>query len=228
MARKIFVSYKYNDSGVRYVQRYWDSTPTTARHYVDVLQSRLDASDHIYKGEEDGEDLSHLSEERIAELLYDRIYDSTVTIVLISKNMAENKPEKHQWIPREVSYSLTEHCRDGRISHANAIIAVVIPDEYGSYEYFIQESNCPFCNTITWQTGQLFGILKKNMFNRKQPNRVLCISNLCNREPHVGNDHSYIYPVKWDEFISNINIYVDIALEINQNISNYNLYKDID
>ena len=134
---KIYTSYKYKDSGVRPVQ---GISSATARDYVDLLQGYLETHEHINKGEEDNEDLSHLSEDRITELLYERIYDSTITIVLISKNMREDKPEKDQWIHREISYSLSEHSRGGRTSHTNAVLAVIIPDESGSYGYFIQDN----------------------------------------------------------------------------------------
>lgn len=39
------------------------------RDYVDQLASYLDASDNVYKGERDGEDLSYLSEDQIWERL---------------------------------------------------------------------------------------------------------------------------------------------------------------
>lgn len=56
--------------------------------------------------------LSQLSEETIWEKLKNRIYDSTLTIVMLSKGMREQyKEEKDQWIPREISYSLKEMSR---------------------------------------------------------------------------------------------------------------------
>ena len=220
------MSYKYGDSSVQHIPRYWDNDPTTARHYVDVLQTRLDANDHINKGEDDGEDMSGFKDETIASNLRDKIYDSSITVVLISKNMKDvSTLEEDQWIPWEVSYSLREKTREDRTSSTNAVLAVVIPDENGSYEYFIQNSNCPYCNTITWRTDQLFEILRKNMFNRKQPKKMKCTNGACGLEPHTGNDHSYIHPVKWDDFISDINTYINIATGINENIDDYNLEK---
>lgn len=50
MARKIFVSYKYGDTGVLHIERPGEYNPTTARHYVNELQFRLDAEDHMHQG----------------------------------------------------------------------------------------------------------------------------------------------------------------------------------
>jgi hypothetical protein len=225
MSKKIFVSYKYGDASVRPLPNVYD---TRARHYVDLLQARLDANDHINKGEDDGEDMSGFKDETIASNLRDKIYDSSITLVLISKNMRNiYMPEEDQWIPWEISYSLREKTREDRTSSTNAVLAVVIPDENGSYEYFIQPSDCPHCNTITWRTDLIFRILGKNMFNRTQPKKIKCASVYCGREPHTGNDHSYIHPVKWDDFIVNINSYINIATAINQNIDEYSLVKEV-
>jgi hypothetical protein len=223
MARKIFVSYKYGDLGVQHIPRLEDSTPTTARHYVDLLQIHLKGNDHINKGEEDGEDMSQFKDETIASRLRDKIYDSTISIILISKNMREdNIAEENQWIPWEVSYSLREKTREDRTSYTNAMLAVVLPDEYGSYEYFIEPIGCLNCGSIRWRQDVLFKVLGTNMFNRKNPKLTECLSGECG-VLHTGKDHSYIHPVKWSEFVEDINGYIDLAMSINQNIKDYDL-----
>ncbi len=202
---KVFVSYKYDD----------------CREYVDELQSVLkDEWDHIYKGESDGEDLSGYSDEYIEDKLKDRMFDSTITLVLISKNMKESRAEKHQWIPWEISYSLKEHSRDGRTSYPNGMVAVVVPDENGSYDYFTYSLSC---GCINWSQDATFNIIGKNMFNRKEKN----IRSCSNHNTHSGEDHSYIHPVRWNNFISQPNYYIDRATNRRENIHEYEITKEI-
>jgi len=225
MARKIFVSYKYSDSSVQPILRCGENDPTTVRHYVDVLQAHIDANDHVNKGEDGGEDMSDFKDETIASNLRDKIYDSSVTVVLISKNMRDpSTSEADQWIPWEVAYSLREKTREDRTSRTNAMLAVVVPDENGSYEYFIQPVGCTHCGSIRWRQDILFQVIGKNMFNRKQPKLGSCPTGVCGTF-HTGNDHSYIHPVRWDHFISDINYYLDHVIGINQNIEHYELVK---
>lgn len=160
MGRKIFVSYKYADSSVKQLSPSWLKI-TTVRDYVDLLEEKLDRTSNIYKGESDGEDLSYLSEYTIEKKLKDRIWDSTVTIVFISPNMKESyKLEKNQWIPREISYSLRKVTRGGKTSQSNSLIAVVLPDSNGFYNYanystyhfkIIQKNiDCGYAVKVNW------------------------------------------------------------------------------
>ncbi|MGZ4009907.1 MAG: TIR domain-containing protein [Flavisolibacter sp.] len=113
MGRKVFVSYKYSDNQVMdldiYEQSLWGNfkVQTTVRHYVNKLSEILENDDHIYKGENDGESLANFSDDHIASKLRDKIFDSTITIVFVSKGMKNPwLPEKDQWMPWEISYSL--------------------------------------------------------------------------------------------------------------------------
>lgn len=219
MPNKIFVSYKYADSKVLPIP---GNKETKARHYVDKLASLLEKEDHIYKGEDDGEDIGSLADATIGSKLGDKIFDSTITIVLISKGMKAATPEKDQWIPWEISYSLKEQSRAGGNSKTNAVLAVVIPDEMGSYEYFMTYNSA--CDSTTYKTNSLFQILRENMFNLKAKE-----SNMreCNGTKVYHGYHSYIYSVKWENFIGGVNNYLDIAKAIRQNISNYDVTKTV-
>lgn len=162
MGHKIFVSYKYADSNVYNItgSRYG----STVRDYVDEIEEILaeDESNHIYKGESDGEDLSQLSEDTIWKTLRDRIYDSSLTIVMISPNMKEfGKSQKQQWIPREISYCLKETSRvnkngDPVTSKTNAMLAVVIPDKNNSYSYYTYNNTCCSSGCRILRTEKLY------------------------------------------------------------------------
>lgn len=221
---KIFISYKHADSNVQSISPHniW----TTARHYVDIIQEKL-SSYHINKGEKDDEDLSHFKQETIASKLRDKIYDSSVTIVLISPGMKEwGKREEDQWIPWEIAYSLRESTRNGRTSHTNAMLAVVLPDSGGSYRYFIEENTCSRCNCTTYKTGTLFRILSANMFNRKEPEYSDCPNHIWGTKPQTGYS-SYIHIVKWDNFIKIPFYYIGVAQEIKDKIQEYDISKTV-
>jgi hypothetical protein len=220
MSRKIFVSYKYSDSLVAALGTNYN---TTARDFVTILEEKL-SQDHIYKGEKDGQSLADFEDTTIESKLRDRIYDSSLTIVLISKGMKEAYTLKNdQWIPWEVSYSLKEHTRSGITSKTNAVLAVVLPDENLSYEYYIQENSCTKCNCRTLNTPFLFKILRENMFNIKEPVHSDCTNHSTN--PVYIGQSSYIYSVKWNDFIGNIEKYLKIAYDIHSSVYNYNITK---
>lgn len=150
LGNKIFISYKYYDTNVQILPTTLNNNPKV-RDYVTWLENKFtNRTEHVYKGESDNEDLSYKSEDYIWSKLKDKIFDSSITIVLISPNMKEpNKWEKSQWIPWEISYSLREIPRSAYTSHSNAVLAVVLPDRKGNYSYY---------NSMT-----LFNILDENI-----------------------------------------------------------------
>lgn len=150
LGRKVFVSYKYEDNDVKKIP---DVTqPTWPCDYVDYIKNKVLSDDDIYKGEDSDQDISSWSEDDIWEHLKEKIYDSTITIVLISPNMKEpGKWQRSQWIPWEISFSVRETTRNNRTSHRNAILAVILPDQNGSFDYY--------------EKNELFPILKSNIDN---------------------------------------------------------------
>ena len=228
MGHKIFISYKYADPNVRKITNHWERD--TVRDYVDALEKYIkDKSDHVYKGESDGEDLSALTEEKIWSILKDRIYDNTLTIVMISPNMKDSTKERNQWIPWEISYSLKEVSRKNKAgnmvtSSSNAILAIVVPDSVGSYSYYTYNRNCCSAGCSVYNTSRLFQILKDNMFNIKKPNKNVCDNNSI----IYHGDSSYIISVTWDDFIKEPETYIDKAYYLQNSIERYDIVKDID
>lgn len=228
MGRKIFVSYKYGDTYVQDLNVYEDTiwgkqkVQTKVRHYVNELAGILSSEDHIYKGENDGQSLADFSDEYIASTLRDKIYDSSITIVLVSKGMKHiYVAEKDQWMPWEISYSLKEYTRQGRTSLSNGILAIVIPDEFGSYEYYL--TNDSLCNCTSYNTPFLFQILSDNMFNKKENETSLCSNGTI---VHHG-EFSYIKSIKWEEFKISPNNYLNKAIELRDNKDQFNITKTI-
>lgn len=231
MGHKIFVSYKYADNNVYNIlgNGYWGLC--TARDYVNIIEEKLGNTDNIYKGESDGEDLSQLTNETIWSKLKDRIYDSSITIVLLSKGMKDPlKAERYQWIPQEISYSLRETPRknkngDSITSHTNALLAVVLPDRTGDYSYFMQSKSCcpSGCTYYNKQSPLIFDIMRGNLFNQKLPDRNVCADN---STVYYG-DYHYMLCVKWNDFEKDMNVYIEKALNIQAKKDEYDIQKTI-
>jgi hypothetical protein len=228
MGRKVFVSYKYSDTQVQGLDVYEDSllgrvkVSTKARHYVDLLTEILDDGDNIYKGEDDGQSLKEFSDDHIASKLRDKIYDSSITIVLISKGMKSViLDESDQWMPWEISYSLRESTRDERTKRCNGILGVVLPDQWGSYQYYITYNTVCGCRSLN--TPFLFDILRQNMFNQKNPVTEQCIDGSL----VYSGSHSYIQSVRWQDFKSDPSTYLDKAIENRDRFDEYDITKNL-
>lgn len=231
MGYKIFVSYKYADDSIYppllNPLSMFSFNRSTVRDYVDKLESYFDHTSNIYKGESDNEDLSYLSEDAIWERLKDRIYDSSVTIVMISPNMKEPYRSEHsQWIPWEIAYSLRETTREDRTSHSNAVLAIILPDRNHNYNYYIE----PFSHQRSdgqWCNGEdpVFSIIRKNMNNKWSYNNFLGLNHGIYM-PSI-NDESYIPSVTWDDFIRQPMRYIECAVNHKERIFDYNIFKEV-
>lgn len=234
MANKIFISYKYWDDSV-YQNPFYDkinnprfpNTPmfakVTPRSYVNQLNTVL--SDYaIQKWENDDEDLSKFKDSTIASKLRDKIYDSSVTIVLISPHMKDDQKEEiDQWIPWEISYSLREYSRNDRTSRTNGIIAVILPDANLSYSYFVEYLQYCDCDLLKIHTPSLFTIIEKNFFNKKNPNISWC--QRCFNYHYKGLDSHYFVYATWNDFIKSPKKYINTALDRREHIDEYIIYK---
>ena len=105
------------------------------------------------------------------------------------------------------------------------MIAVVLPDNNNSYEYYLESRNCCASYCVTHHTDKLFKILRENKFNLNNATKRDC-NNGFNEEGWIGNC-SYIKAVKWNDFINNIDFYIDEAYDRLDNIENYYISKEV-
>lgn len=233
MGRKVFVSYKYADEKVAKLKDYfWEEVDgefkfnwrkTRVRDYVDLLQEKI-GIDNMNLGEKDSESLEDFSDQYIETELKRRIRQCSVTIVMISKGMKTIEQEKNQWIPWEISYSLRTVPTGSYTKQMNAVLGIVLPDEYGTYDWYYREN--PNCNSVTHFTGQLFKILRDNMFNIQDK-----VFRECNGSKiHVTDEPSFIKTVKWEDFMTGnkYNDFIDKAIEIKNNKILYDVHINLD
>jgi len=228
MGRKVFISYKYADTQVQdlgiFEESEWgleQKIPTKVRHYVDKLQEEI-GKDNINLGEKDGESLADFSDMTIETKLKGKIRQCSITIILISKGMKTNEPEKDQWIPWEVSYSLRTVPNGSYTKQMNAILGIVLPDETDSYDWYYKSDLD--CNCITHYTSKLFKILRENSFNIKDKQFQQCNG----KNIYTNDEPSFFKTVKWDEFMRNHNYYIEKAIEIKNNKSAYDVHINLD
>lgn len=225
MPRKIFVSYKHGDTNVAQLPSPFNVLGT-CRDYVDVIIKLL-GDVEIYKGEEADNDLSMFKDTTVRTHLKEKIRDSSVTIVLISKGMKAAESELDQWIPWEIKYSLRRKAYGEKRSNSNGMLAVIIPDEYGTYNHYFEYSGCGHCNVRTHKINELFEIIRNNMFNKKIPTVQECPSPMHDNTYHAGLDHSYIHQVTWSDFIQNPSAYIDRAILLRDNIHLFKVQKKV-
>ena len=203
MAHKTFISYKYSE----------------ARGLRDRIINALGEDAKYYRGEDGfSDDLSDCKAETIKCYLADMIYDTSVTIVIISPNM--NQSERIDW---ELSYSLKSITRSDRTSHPNGIVGVVM-EHNGNYDWFIYNTqHNDGCTTRNYYTNKCPKIITENRANQKVSQ--YCCPNCKSIDPLFG---SYISFVKEDEFLDNPQKYIDNAYNKSQNdAEDYNLTREV-
>lgn len=200
MARKTFISYKYSE----------------ARNLRDDIISALGKDATYYQGEtSDSPDLNDYKTETIKEHLKDMIFNTSVTIVIISPHMTESK-----WIDWEIEYSLREYSRNGKTSKSNGIVGVVMKVN-GGYSWLRSTTIKADGHTSTTNdTSKLYKIINDNRFN-ENPKVYQC--NKCKTiDPLSG---SYISIIEEDEFLDNPQKFIENAYEKCQAINKYIISK---
>lgn len=201
MAHKTFISYKYSE----------------ARDLRDAIIDSLGDDATYYKGEtSDSPDLTDTTTENIKKVLRDKMYDTSVTIVIISPNMKKSK-----WIDWEIEYSLKSTTRKGRTSHTNGVVGVIMKYD-GGYDWFKETIiNDDGCHSVSYKENKVYDIINKNRFNQ---NSKVYSCNKCKTVNSLSG--SYIAYVDEETFLSNPSKYIDNAYDKSENdASGYDLTK---
>ena len=200
MARKTFISYKYSE----------------AQKVRDDIIEALGEDASYYKGETaDSPDLTDSSTENIKENLKDMIYDTSVTIVIISPQIKESK-----WIDWEIEYSLKEISRSDRTSRTNGIIGV-IKKVNNSYSWIVSHSSYEDgCKPRNIDSTLLYDIINNNRYNQEPP-KYIC--EKCKTIDKLNG--SYISLIEQDDFLADPDKYIENAYEKASEIDSYKISK---
>ena len=220
MARKTFISYKYSDVV--------EGKPNNLR---DRIIKAMGEDAKFYNGERvDSPDLTGLKTETIKSSLKDMIFNTSVTIVILSPNMIESK-----WIPWEIEYSLSCYSRDGRQSKQNGIVAV-IQKVNGSYEWLKKSF---YDDSIGMSVSQYDAtktpkIINENRYKSSPPKHPckdckkyngISVCAECNTFDRMNG--SYITFATEDEFLIDINLYIENAYDKSQHLERFFTIKKV-
>lgn len=184
MARKTFISYKYSEA--------WDVR--------DRIIKALGPDATYYKGETiDSKDMSGYKRATIEKNLADMMYDTSVTVVVLSPNMLESS-----WIGWEVSYCLKRIRRKGRVSQTNGVVAV-IKKVNGGYGWFKNYNG----SSCTYNLDKIQNIISNNHFNSAPP--------IKSNGSYDWLDGSYIAFIEEDEFLDNPLRFIENAYKKSEN-----------
>lgn len=200
MAHKTFISYKYSE----------------AQDLRDRIIESLGKDASYYKGEtSDSPDLTDTSTENIKKNLKDMMFDTSVTIVIISPNMKESK-----WIDWEIEYCLKNITRKDRTSHTNGVVGVIMKVD-GKYDWFkYSTTNSDNCIVSSYHDFKTFDIINKNRYNQ-DPKKYSCDKCKCVN----ALTGSYIAFVEEDDFLGNPIKYINNAYDKGENdASGYKIY----
>lgn len=192
MAHKTFISYKYSEAqGLR-----------------DRIIEAMGDDASYYMGEtSDSPDLTDTSTENIKKHLCDMMYNTSVTIVIISPHIKESK-----WIDWEIEYSLSLNTRKGRTSHRNGVVGV-IQKVNGGYDWFKFSVTKPDGHTLNdYHSELLYPIIRNNRQN--QVPQVYHCQQCKSLDALTG---SYISFVEEDEFLLHYSKYIDNAYDKSEN-----------
>lgn len=179
MGTNVFISFRFKDG----------------KELKDELEKIFDSSTEVYNRSED-KDRSKMSEDTIQKYLYEKLKNTSVTVVLLTPEAVEYRKDifgrYDDWLYDELRYSLEDRA-DNR---TNGVIAVYTDES----ESLIRKSSthrCDVCNEEKTCTTILDfdNLVRKNMLNIKDRYKSSQCEGLYDR-----NKDSYISLVHIDDF----------------------------
>lgn len=192
MAHKTFISYKYSE----------------AQKLRDDIITVLGDDATYYKGEtSDSPDLTDTTTDNIKKNLKDMMYDTSVTIVILSPNMKQSK-----WIDWEIEYCLKNITRKDRTSHTNGVVGVIqkVNNSYDWLKSTIQKEDGH--TSTNYRAEKLFDIINNNRYN--QNDKEYFCDKCKTYDPLTG---SYIAFVTEEDFLSDPQKYINNAYDKSEN-----------
>lgn len=200
--RKVFVSFRFSDGN----------------NIKDKLVDLLEEQDLIIDKSED-KDRREMTDETIQSYLFEKLKDSSITIVLLTP-MAVNYKRDYlnridDWMYDELRYSLYDRT-DNPI---NGVIALYTPQAESTL--IIKTTHkCDKCNeTTNVDLLQDFdNLVRDNMINVISKYKKNSCDNL-----YDSDYDSYISLVKLEEFYNNPSKYLEIATEKRKNVNHFTI-----
>ena len=214
MANKVFISFRYCEKDVNC--SILDDHKKCGHQYKEKLEEKFEELEYTINKSE-SEDRSGQTEETIKKYLYEKLADTSLTIMILTPEAVEYNKDFNgkidDWLYDELRYSL----EDRGENRTNAVIALYTEE---AKEYLIKSNNS-WCSTCQKKHGSTTilsfeNLIRKNMFNVKSQYKHCSCDNLYD----TLEDH-YISLVSYDDFYVNPKKYIDNALEKRDRLSEF-------
>lgn len=200
MATNIFISFRFKDGN----------------DYKEHLDKVFEGSDYVRNFSEN-QDRSGMSDDAIKKYLYDKLRETSVTIVILTPQAIQYETKQiwsggqlrtvpDDWLYDELRYSLED--REG--NRTNGVVAIYTPEA----KDLIMSSSTHSCHNCNYQTTSITTIrdfnnlVRRNMFNIKDGHK----HHQCSNVYHHLNDH-YISLISFEDFVKNYKDYIDNAVD---------------
>lgn len=207
MVTKVFISFRFSDG----------------KEIKDELVDLFDESTEVINRSEDV-DRSQMSDEYIQDYLYEKLKETSVTIVLLTPKAVDyNKNfwgEYDDWLYDELRYSLEDRTNN----RTNGVVAVYTDD---ARDMILESSShyCSFCQqTKSCRTLKSFdNLARKNMLNIKPSYK----KNPCN-DLYDDSHDSYISLVSLEDFKRDYTKHISNAKEKRDRLDEFEIKKRMD